>query len=72
MEDGTNENNGGIDPKLLRKAKRATRARTDREVITLGLQGLVKAEQREKLLRLIGSGRTSLTLKELKRLRADG
>lgn len=62
---------GGIDTALLRRAKRLTRARTDGEVITLGLQALLRSRKREKLIKLLGSGKTNLTLRELKKLRSD-
>ena len=63
--------NTAIDMRLLRRAKRATKSKSDREVIHRGLEALIRTEKKKELLALIGSGRLRLTLDDLRKMRAD-
>ena len=45
-----------IDGKLLREAMRQSRARTKTETVERGLQELIRAVRRERLLRMRGQG----------------
>jgi len=60
-----------IDEKLLQKAIEAIGARTKKEAIEAGLQGLVRQRYREALRKELGTYDLELDLKELERLRGE-
>jgi len=61
-----------IDEKLLKEAMLAIDARSKKEAITVGLQTLVKQQNRERLRKELGTFEIDLKLDELLRLRSSG
>jgi len=61
-----------IDEQLLKEAMLAIDARSKKEAITVGLQTLVKQQNRERLRKELGTFEIDLKLDELLRLRSSG
>ena len=61
-----------IDEQLLKEAMLAIDARSKKEAITVGLQTIVKQQNRERLRKELGTFEIDLKLDELLRLRSSG
>ena len=60
-----------IDDELISEAMKASGARTKREVITIGLQELIRKENLEALRQELGTFDLALSLEELEKLRDE-
>jgi Arc/MetJ family transcription regulator len=60
-----------VDETLIRQALKATGLKTKREVIEAGLRELVRKKNQELLQKELGSFDLDLSLKELKKRRAE-
>ena len=60
-----------IDDELVRKAMKASGAKTKREVITVGLEELIRRENLEALRRELGTFDLALSPEELEKLRNE-
>ncbi len=61
-----------IDSKLLRKAKKISKSKSDQEVINRALEALIRSEKTSFLMSLIGSGKTKLSLNDIEQMRLHG
>ncbi len=59
-----------LDDKLVRKARKLTRLKTKREIVSKALELLVRSESRKGILHYYGSGIWRGGLKRLRRNRA--
>ena len=60
-----------VDEKLIRQALEVTHLKTKKEVIEAGLRELVRKKNQELLQRELGSFDLDLSLRELKKRRAE-
>ena len=61
-----------IDEKLLNNAIKTIRAKSKREAIEEGLRALIRQNNKDALLKELGTFEIDLTLEELERLRNAG
>lgn len=55
-----------IDNKLIREAKKISKAKTKKEVVDIALRNYIKSKQRQKILDLFGKVKWEGNLKEMR------
>lgn len=55
-----------IDNKLIKEAKKISKAKTKKEVVDIALRSYIKAKQRKKILELFGKVKWEGNLKEMR------